>query len=174
VKPCGFDLERTRREAGPFSRRVREIGWRGAGGLADGNAYFNRPGPRIVDALRDSSRRACTPKSFPIFGATYAGRFERGNQGSPHSGESPGSPISIGAVSLFQEVCMYARVLVSLIVASSLAGSAIPLERSARLEARLQAGRPNDQVVALATLDIGSGPELYALGGFSRPSTRCR
>jgi len=50
VKPCGFALERTlgeldvlrealpRRLAGPCLRRRR-------------NAYFNRPGPRIVESL---------------------------------------------------------------------------------------------------------------------------
>jgi len=51
VKPCGFDLERTRREAIPFLETVRGLGWRAAIWLADGNAYFNRPGPRIVDSL---------------------------------------------------------------------------------------------------------------------------
>ncbi|MGH9118425.1 MAG: cobalamin-binding protein [Acidimicrobiales bacterium] len=46
VAPCGFDLARTRREAGAHYDRL----WGAAPRvlLADGNAYFNRPGPRLV------------------------------------------------------------------------------------------------------------------------------
>lgn len=55
VAPCGFDLERTRAEmpgltSGPGwdgLRAVRE----GRVFLADGNAFFNRPGPRVVETL---------------------------------------------------------------------------------------------------------------------------
>ncbi len=55
VLPCGFDLARTRREMGALTERaawqalraVRE----GRVHLADGNAYFNRPGPRLVESL---------------------------------------------------------------------------------------------------------------------------
>jgi iron complex transport system substrate-binding protein len=55
VLPCGFDLERTRRELAPLAqtpgftelRAVRQ----GRVALADGNAYFNRPGPRLVESL---------------------------------------------------------------------------------------------------------------------------
>ena len=55
VLPCGFDLPRTRDElrgleaSAAFAalRAVRE----GRVALADGNAYFNRPGPRLVDSL---------------------------------------------------------------------------------------------------------------------------
>jgi iron complex transport system substrate-binding protein len=55
VVPCGFDLPRTRGELGPLIaqpgfhelRAVRE----GRAYLADGNAYFNRPGPRLVESL---------------------------------------------------------------------------------------------------------------------------
>jgi iron complex transport system substrate-binding protein len=53
--PCGFDLERTRREMYWLTDRP---GWResravksGEVYLADGNQYFNRPGPRIVESL---------------------------------------------------------------------------------------------------------------------------
>ncbi len=53
--PCGFDLERTHEELAPLLARpdfaalraVRE----GRLYVADGNAYFNRPGPRLVDSL---------------------------------------------------------------------------------------------------------------------------
>jgi iron complex transport system substrate-binding protein len=56
VTPCGFDLERATAEA----QRVlpRRTGWEalpavrsGRVYVVDGNAYYSRPGPRIVDAL---------------------------------------------------------------------------------------------------------------------------
>ncbi len=55
VMPCGFDVERTRQDMGVLSgkpewprlRAVRE----GRVFLADGNQYFNRPGPRLVESL---------------------------------------------------------------------------------------------------------------------------
>ena len=55
IKPCGFKIERTLEELHrlpevlPWSQwpAVRE----GRVFVADGNAYFNRPGPRIVDSL---------------------------------------------------------------------------------------------------------------------------
>ena len=55
LMPCGFDLERTRREAAILQEKP---GWKtlravktGRVFVADGNAYFNRPGPRLVDSL---------------------------------------------------------------------------------------------------------------------------
>jgi iron complex transport system substrate-binding protein len=48
VAPCGFDLERTRREAEPLHETLRTLAPRVL--LLDGNAYINRPGPRLVDA----------------------------------------------------------------------------------------------------------------------------
>jgi len=55
VLPCGFDLPRTRAEMPPLSaqpgfealRAVRD----GRVYLVDGNQYFNRPGPRLVESL---------------------------------------------------------------------------------------------------------------------------
>jgi iron complex transport system substrate-binding protein len=49
VAPCGFALERTREEAVPHRDRLRSLAPRVL--LMDGNAYWNRPGPRIVDAV---------------------------------------------------------------------------------------------------------------------------
>ena len=55
VSPCGFDLARTREDlpvlaALPGWSDLRAVrGGRVA--LADGNAYFNRPGPRLVESL---------------------------------------------------------------------------------------------------------------------------
>jgi iron complex transport system substrate-binding protein len=55
VHPCGFDMARTLHEMPLLEHRP---GWRGLkavqGGrifVADGNQYFNRPGPRIVESL---------------------------------------------------------------------------------------------------------------------------
>src|SRR3989442_1259452 len=55
VMPCGFDVPRTRRELHVLTERP---GWNdlravrnGCVYLTDASAYFNRPGPRIVDGL---------------------------------------------------------------------------------------------------------------------------
>ncbi|MDF5716634.1 MAG: cobalamin-binding protein [Rhizonema sp. NSF051] len=53
--PCGFDLNRTRQEAQLLTNHPE---WQqlhatqsGRVYITDGNAYFNRPGPRLVDSL---------------------------------------------------------------------------------------------------------------------------
>ncbi|MBW4663878.1 MAG: cobalamin-binding protein [Chroococcus sp. CMT-3BRIN-NPC107] len=53
--PCGFDLERTRSEAMPLKHLP---DWQnlqavksGRVYVTDGNSYFNRPGPRLVDSV---------------------------------------------------------------------------------------------------------------------------
>lgn len=51
VAPCGFDLERTVREAAPLAATLRSLAPRVL--LMDGNAYLNRPGPRLVDAVEE-------------------------------------------------------------------------------------------------------------------------
>lgn len=48
VAPCGFDLDRTLAEARPVASLLRALAPRVL--LMDGNAYMNRPGPRLVDA----------------------------------------------------------------------------------------------------------------------------
>jgi iron complex transport system substrate-binding protein len=48
VAPCGFDLPRTVAEAAPLRDTLRRLA--PAVLLMDGNAYLNRPGPRLVDA----------------------------------------------------------------------------------------------------------------------------
>lgn len=55
LMPCGFDLSRARQEAArlashPDCGKLRAAR-SGAVFVADGNAYFNRPGPRLVDSL---------------------------------------------------------------------------------------------------------------------------
>ncbi|MBZ5610561.1 MAG: cobalamin-binding protein [Acidobacteriia bacterium] len=56
IMPCGFELERTRREMYWLADR---LGWAelravrsGEVYLVDGNQYMNRPGPRIVESLQ--------------------------------------------------------------------------------------------------------------------------
>ncbi|QLL30009.1 cobalamin-binding protein [Thermosynechococcus sichuanensis E542] len=56
VMPCGFDLERTRQELQQAVQTYPQ--WQQLRALqtnqlyiVDGNAYFNRPGPRLVDSL---------------------------------------------------------------------------------------------------------------------------
>ncbi len=52
--PCGFDLARTRTECAALDRRPGWLALRavrdGRVFLADGNALFNRPGPRLVES----------------------------------------------------------------------------------------------------------------------------
>jgi len=68
VAPCGFDLTRTVNEASGLTALD---GWssltavrRGAVFAADGNAYFNRSGPRIVDSL-ELLAHLLHPELFP-------------------------------------------------------------------------------------------------------------
>jgi iron complex transport system substrate-binding protein len=56
IAPCGFDLARTEQEIYWMTERP---GWSGLCAvqtgrvyLADGNQYFNRPGPRVVETLQ--------------------------------------------------------------------------------------------------------------------------
>ncbi|MEN8181988.1 MAG: cobalamin-binding protein [Myxococcota bacterium] len=55
VMPCGFDLSRTRREAGALVEHPGFPGLRarreGRVALVDGHQYMNRPGPRLVESL---------------------------------------------------------------------------------------------------------------------------
>jgi iron complex transport system substrate-binding protein len=60
LMPCGFDLRRTVREATPLRQLE---GWNDlpavkAGNVyaLNGNAYFSRPGPRLVDGLEILAR----------------------------------------------------------------------------------------------------------------------
>lgn len=67
ITPCGFEIARTRMELPALTglpawralRAVRE----GRVFLADGNAYFNRPGPRVAEAL-EILAEALHPKAF--------------------------------------------------------------------------------------------------------------
>ena len=50
VAPCGFDRERAEREALTLAGEISACGARQVA-VMDGSAYFNRPGPRLVDSL---------------------------------------------------------------------------------------------------------------------------
>ena len=54
VKPCGFDLERTEKEIDTLRTLVESMPWPAVESrrvhIADGNAFFNRPGPRLVES----------------------------------------------------------------------------------------------------------------------------
>lgn len=80
VKPCGFSLPRALAERpliergviGPLARRGR----RARIYVTDGNAYFNRPGPRLVESLEIMA--ACAhPEQFADFAAAHASVIER-------------------------------------------------------------------------------------------------
>ncbi len=74
VKPCGFDLNKTQSDFELLNSNIPWKGWNawetGQVYLVDGNAYFNRPGPRIIDSLEILA--ACVhPELFPEFWETY-------------------------------------------------------------------------------------------------------
>jgi iron complex transport system substrate-binding protein len=54
VAPCGFDLARTLREAERHRDRLRSLAPRVL--FMDGNAYWNRPGPRLIEAAEALSQ----------------------------------------------------------------------------------------------------------------------
>lgn len=65
VKPCGFTIERTLQERELIEQSIRPVLAADTRiYLTDGNAYFNRPGPRLVESLEIMA--ACLhPYSFP-------------------------------------------------------------------------------------------------------------
>jgi iron complex transport system substrate-binding protein len=73
VKPCGFSLARTLEEVDVLRETLPRT-WNARTYLADGNAYFNRPGPRIVESLEILA--ACVhPEAFPDFAEKHAASF---------------------------------------------------------------------------------------------------
>jgi iron complex transport system substrate-binding protein len=50
LAPCGFDARRAEKEAAAMHDRIDSCGAARVVVL-DGSAYFNRPGPRLVDSL---------------------------------------------------------------------------------------------------------------------------
>ena len=74
VKPCGFKLEQTLQELEMLNQNVPFENWKAYKNnnvfIADGNAYFNRPGPRILDSLEILSY-CLHPETFPEFLEKY-------------------------------------------------------------------------------------------------------
>jgi iron complex transport system substrate-binding protein len=75
VAPCGFDLERTHQEMPALTRRPDWPDLRAAREgrvyLADGNQFFNRPGPRLIESL-EILAEVLHPEAF-AFGHEGAG-----------------------------------------------------------------------------------------------------
>jgi iron complex transport system substrate-binding protein len=51
IKPCGFSVERTLEERSVIERDVLRATGRARVYVTDGNAFFSRPGPRLVESL---------------------------------------------------------------------------------------------------------------------------
>ncbi len=80
IKPCGFDLARSREELELLATRLPWQEWsaveRGRVFVADGNAYFNRPGPRLIESLEILC--ACVhPTPFADLAQKHAAGFRR-------------------------------------------------------------------------------------------------
>jgi len=77
VKPCGFPLERTLAEVSIIERSVLNlVGAHTRVYVTDGNAFFNRPGPRLVESLEILA--ACAqPELFFDFAARHAAVIHR-------------------------------------------------------------------------------------------------
>ena len=79
VKPCGYELARSRKELPALRERLERLDWpawkNGRVWLADGNAFFNRPGPRLVESLEIMA--ACVhPEVFADFAEQHVASFE--------------------------------------------------------------------------------------------------
>jgi iron complex transport system substrate-binding protein len=73
VKPCGFSLERTLEERDVIERLIlASVGDAARVYVTDGNAFFNRPGPRLVESLEIMA--ACV---HPSLFADFATKHER-------------------------------------------------------------------------------------------------
>ena len=80
IKPCGFKLERTHTELELLQQRLPWSTWsavrEGRVYLADGNAFFNRPGPRLVESLEILA--ACVlPDEFAEFRDKHKDSLQR-------------------------------------------------------------------------------------------------
>ena len=82
VAPCGFDLARTRGELAALTGRPGFAVLRAVKDkrtfIADGNAYFNRPGPRVAETLE-----ALVEMIHPDLAAIAAGRTWQGSVFEP-------------------------------------------------------------------------------------------
>jgi iron complex transport system substrate-binding protein len=70
VKPCGYKLDQTMKEFELLRQQLPDWKTPPRIYLVDGNSYFNRPGPRILDSLEILAY--CThPELFADFGEQY-------------------------------------------------------------------------------------------------------
>jgi len=80
VKPCGYKIEQTLNELEVINKNVPLESWEAFKNnnifIADGNAYFNRPGPRILDSLEILSY-CLHPETFPEFLEKYGNSLVR-------------------------------------------------------------------------------------------------
>ena len=71
VKPCGFTVERTMQERDIVESIASAVGHSARVYVSDGNAFFNRPGPRLVESLEITA--ACVhPELFADFAEKHA------------------------------------------------------------------------------------------------------
>ncbi len=82
IKPCGFDLQKTVQEFDSLKTSFLSEKWNATKTKSiycvDGNTYFNRPGPRIIDSLEILA--ACAhPDLFPEFIEKYSPSIQRIN-----------------------------------------------------------------------------------------------
>jgi iron complex transport system substrate-binding protein len=77
VKPCGFSIERALAERDVIEHFVLDVvGAATRVYVTDGSAFFNRPGPRLVESLEIMA--ACVhPERFPDLGATHGHVVQR-------------------------------------------------------------------------------------------------
>jgi iron complex transport system substrate-binding protein len=77
VKPCGFGIERTWQELALVDRITSGVRARGTRVyVSDGNAFFNRPGPRLVESLEIMA--ACVhPDIFADYAQQHASSIRR-------------------------------------------------------------------------------------------------
>ena len=80
IKPCGFDLGRTRAELELLERNLPWSCWGAVSAgrvfVADGNAFFNRPGPRLVESL-EILAAVVHPEAFGDLLQKHAGALRR-------------------------------------------------------------------------------------------------
>lgn len=80
VKPCGFPLKRTFEERDVLANIFSGLDWpaveNGSIWVADGNAFFNRPGPRLADSIEILA--ACIhPEAFADMAERHKNEFVR-------------------------------------------------------------------------------------------------
>lgn len=76
IKPCGFSLQRTLTERDVLERFILQFAPAARVYVSDGNAFFNRPGPRLVESLEVMA--ACVhPELFADFATLHRAVIHR-------------------------------------------------------------------------------------------------